>query len=209
MVNQKGNLTIILAAILVVIILSTPLIFSKLTGRPLFSKLTIGDEMGVVDFGDPKTFNNKTVQPSPVVDNTIKFDVEKAHVGDKVGDMEIVKLRGYKSDTATNDSAFVDFKGKTTVTGDIMYNLPGGQMGELVCMQNLDAESQAKMPKLSSQSYVTVSFCFDDLENAKKLLVKDVNIENQGVKTVVIDDFKIQWFPIEIYNTAKLISLIK
>ena len=60
MVNQKGNLTIILAAILVVIILFTALIFSKLTGKPLFPKLTIGDEMGVVDYGDPKTFDNKT-----------------------------------------------------------------------------------------------------------------------------------------------------
>jgi hypothetical protein len=209
MLSQKGNLTIILIITLAVGILTIPFIFSKITGKPIFSKITIGDKMGTEDLGDPKDINKKIAQPSTVVDNSIKFDAEKAKIGDKVGTLEIVKISGNKSAQATSDSAIVEFKGKLSITGEILYTQPGGQMGEIVCMNNFDAESQAKLPKLSSQSYVELSFCFDDTKEAKKRLVTDQSNRSQGIKTVMIDNYKLLWFPSEVYNTATLLSVVK
>ncbi len=195
---MKNSLTVLLVFILVIMLFVAVVSVLKLAGINL-------------EFPEkkqaPTSSNAITSTPEPVVDNTIKFDVEKAKVGEKIGNMTIIKLRGYKSEQATADSAFVDFKGEVTIKGDIIYNNPERQGGELVCVQNLDKDSQGKMPKLTSQFYVSVSFCFNNLDLAKKLLIKNLNKENQGQATVTIDNYKIQWFPVEIYNTADLIAV--
>jgi len=206
--NERGNLTIALIVVLVLLVVLTSALFSKLAGIKLLSRSDLSNQTKSVSQKDTGDQKNLTPGPSAVIDSTIKFDVEKAKVGDTIGKMTITKLGGYKADKATNNSAFVNFTGQVTITGEVDYS-HGGELGELVCMKNLDSESQAKMPKLTSQYYVSVSFCFDDLDNAKKLLVKNLNSENQGQATVVIDDYAIDGFPIEGYNTAKLISAVR
>lgn len=197
MIKQKINLTTILIVCLIISVAASAIFMAKLIGAKLeFPK----KQQKII------TDNSQVSTPEPVIDNSIKFDVEKAKVGDKIGDMTITKLRGYKSERATADSAFVDFTGRVTITGDVIYN--GSQRGEVVCMQNLDYGSQSKMPKMTSQFYVNVSFCFTDLGLAKKLLVKNMDQENQGQAKVIVDNYKIQWFPTEIYNTADLVSVV-
>ncbi len=201
MFKRKINLTFVLSLLFTFVLLFLALFISTLVGFEIKipKQTVVSDEVKYA----------LAPSPTPFMDDSIKFDVENAKVGDEVGGMKIIKLRGYKEEKATNDSAFVDFSGKVTITGEINYTKPGGFMSEAVCMGNLDKNSQAKMPKLSSQISVPIGFCFNQLELARKLLVKDLTQEGQGQATVTIDNYKIQWYPVEIYNLADLIAVVK
>lgn len=195
---QKGHITLVLGAVVLFAIAAI-----------LFLGQIFGSKEDIPDQKYPEarmeSAESQYATPSatlPVVDNTIKFDVEKAKVGDKLGGMTIIKLGGSKSNIPTANSAFVQFKGKVEVTGKISYFEPGGFMAEAVCLGDLDEDSLAKMPKIISDTRV-VWFCFNDLEAAKKLRL---HTETKPV-TVVIDNYLIIYHPSEVYNTADLVEV--
>jgi hypothetical protein len=205
MSSQNGNLAIILVIILVVISL-----FSLTNLNHLFGyKIQLPELQNLrqkILPSQPSEVVKTSPQATPLADNTIKFDVERARVKDQVGTMTITKLRGGRSDNPTSYSALVEFKGKVTLTGDYFYVKPGGLMAEAMCFQNLDEASLAKMPKMTSDTRA-VWFCFNDLGKAKKALIK--NDAETGPATVVIDNYSIFYIPSEVYNTADLISVVK
>jgi len=152
--------------------------------------------------------------PPPLPDDT-HFYIEAVKIGDVVGSMKIEKLGGYKSDNASYDNAYVEFSGKETITGEVLYHKPASFGGEKVCMQNLDDASIAKMPKIRS---VTVPnppaggrmfFCFTNLELAKKQLVTNTTKDTQGIATITLDKYKMQRFPVDSWDLADFISKVK
>lgn len=194
MIKQKINLTTFLTVSLIISVAASAIFMAKLIGAKLeFPK----KQQKII------TDNSQLSIPAPVIDNTIKFDVEKVKIGDKLGNMTVTKLNGIKSETPTINSALVNFKGRTEVTGKIQYHEPGGFMAEAVCLGNLNKESLAKMPKMESDTR-EIWFCFNDLEGAKK---KRLHTTTELV-TVLIDNYSIVYYPSEVYNTADLISVI-
>ena len=93
MIKQKFNLTSLLVFALVIVLLSSAVFMAKLAGI----KLGFPEQQQAVVVID----NSQLSTPEPIIDGTIKFDVEKAKVGDKLGSMTITKLNGGKSDIPT------------------------------------------------------------------------------------------------------------
>lgn len=128
------------------------------------------------------------------------FDVEKAKIGDKIGNMTITKLSGGKSDTPTANYATVSFSGKETVSGKITYYPTGGFMGEAICMDRLSADSLSKIPKMINDTR-DVWFCFNNLDEARE------DLNNLTQATVIINNYTIKYYPTEVYNTADLVAI--
>ena len=151
---------------------------------------------------------NSGLAPTPVNDATIKFDVVKAKVGDKVGTMTITRLNGWKAEKPTYSNAGAGFKGQVTITGDVFYNDPESYGGENVCINNLDDNSLSKMPKMTSETVKNIFICFSNTEYAKSLLGTNLIEGPQGRKTVIIDNYSISFFPVDSYGErAVLISI--
>lgn len=154
---------------------------------------------------EPKDINNVILPtPTKTIDNTIKFDVAKSKVGDRIGNMTITNISDVQVDEPP--SAKVNFKGKVVVTGKVRYTNPDGYGGESVCMDNLQSDSLAKIPKMTFDTR-DIWFCFNNLDAVKKSLVKS-NKEN-NIATVTIDNYSIVYYPREVFNTADFVSIVK
>ena len=197
MKKKRSNLTLILICVLTSVVFACVLLFMTIAGVEMKLPDLSGRDEIVTES------NYSPAMPVPIIeDGSIKFDISEASVGGKIGSMRIAKLSGMKSDSATENSAIVNFKGQVEVTGVIQYQ-DGGFMAEAVCLGDLDQASLSKMPKMASDTR-TVWFCFNDLEEAKKL-----GLHKKSNTTVVIDNYTIVYYPSSVYNTADLVSVIK
>lgn len=128
------------------------------------------------------------------------FDKNTAKVGDKVGGMKVSKVE------KTQDVITLTFSGKTTVKGT--YTHHDGKKEPLVagkiCMTNLDAASEVKMPKVNGAR--TSFFCFINKKEAEKEFGAT---GSTGTATVEIDELIIP-LPTagDPINTVKLIKVI-
>ncbi len=143
--------------------------------------------------------------PTETPDLTIKFDVTKAKLGDKVGAMTIASLNPFiSSNIISSDDAVVKFKGRVTLTGEL-YHSTGGELGDDVFMQNLDPSSLAKMPSMIGDNR-SIWFNFTNPNDVKKIFQNGQN--NTKNVTITIDNYTIVSFLREVVNSATFVSLI-
>lgn len=143
------------------------------------------------------------------------FKLEDVKVGDSVADMQI-KFIGKFSDTITpyqsgslsENNVIVKFSGSTMVTGQYEYQKISDFGGiEQLCFGSLDAISEKSMPKLYSSSNNPTYFCITNISQAKNAL--GLTTDSKGSATIVVNDYVLNSYPSEVFNTATLVSLVK
>lgn len=157
-----------------------------------------------------------TLMPKPSMSNqeresgekTNKFKFDKIKTGDIVVGMVIKFIKPFSKEllTPTENDVTIGFSGKITVSGEYHYygDDPSGFLSNTVCFDNLDEQSQTKIPKMIGDDR-NIWFCFSNQELARNLF----NPQGaSGMATIVIDDYVINILPAEVTNTAKLIKII-
>ncbi len=134
------------------------------------------------------------------------FDAREIKPGDTIVGMEVKAVEvkpninsGYEDDY----SATVEFTGKVQISGIYKINNNDEFLGNLVSFI-ADEESATKVPKLSHDTRY-VWFVFENTDKALETF-KTQGIE--GMATIIIDNYTINYAPSDIYNTALLIELV-
>jgi hypothetical protein len=134
------------------------------------------------------------------------FDAREVKEGDTIIGMEIKTLEVYPNINVGNDdnySAKVEFEGKVQISGNFKINKDDEFLDNLVSFIP-DEESAAKLPKLSHDTRY-IWFVFENTDKAKDSFKLQ---GNEGLATIIIDKYIINYAPSEVYNTAILIELI-
>jgi hypothetical protein len=140
-----------------------------------------------------------TEAPKPLALNLLLGDTlyEDIKQGDILNNLEIVSIKARSKDNVT-----ITFKGQATVTGEYIYT--GRPSRDRPCFHNLTEDSQKQIPRLDYDER-DVWFCFIDSELVSSTFDPKDGV---GITTVVIDDYKIDYYPAEVVNTASLVSVI-
>ncbi|HEY8449728.1 MAG TPA: hypothetical protein VIL95_04535 [Bacillota bacterium] len=133
------------------------------------------------------------------------FSADAVRPGDTVAGLTVMEV-AYQAETAELPfSAIVSFSGQVTVTGTYVHHPQDEEfVGGEVCMHNLDAASQARLPRLRGDQRVAW-FCFANTEETRRALVP----EGVGTATVVIDHYTIDYRPTETWNRARLVRAVE
>jgi hypothetical protein len=132
-------------------------------------------------------------------DNT--FDINTVKTGDKVGALTVSKVNKI-SEGERGAPGNVQFKGTITVTGTYeITNDSTPNIGDNVCLKNLDAASLNKLP-IEKNDQRNVWFCFTNKEKAKNLL----GPATSGTVTVNVSDYYVELMEAAVWNTALLVS---
>lgn len=133
------------------------------------------------------------------------FKFEDVKVGDKIAEMTIKSIKPYsKNFPLTEWNASIEFSGETTITGTYhYYSNKEPFVSDLVCFDNLDIESQNKIPRMQIDTR-NIWFCFNNQELARNEFEPK---DSSGKSTIVIDEYTINSAETETINTAKLIRI--
>lgn len=133
---------------------------------------------------------------------TNEFSLKRAKVGDKVGWMTIRFIRQFIKifENLPINNASIYFTGKTTLTGK--YEVFENSKSSEICFYP-SLESRINIPKIYGDNK-TNWFCFSNPNFTKKLLGAQ-----EREATIVIDNYTINAYPGEIFNTAELIQVIR
>src|SRR5690606_5662483 len=123
---------------------------------------------------------------------------------EKIGSMSITHL-SVSEEEAPSFGANVQFSGVVTVQGTYHYQPEHEFLGNEISFK-VDDESLTQLPKLiQDERYIW--FTFENQEEAITLLDISEQEKSEGEATVIIDNYKINYAPTEIWNTATLIQV--
>jgi len=137
-----------------------------------------------------------------------KFDLKGIKVGDIVTGMTVTSVVPYDAEhgAISEDNYKIQFSGQATITGNYQIYAPNdGGMGitsDDVCVIEVNEQTVANLPKEKSDNR-GVWFCFTNPADAKSALGSEPGTKTA---TMVVDEYKINYYPSEVYNTAKFIS---
>jgi hypothetical protein len=97
------------------------------------------------------------------------------------------------------------FSGQARITGDYWYEDQGEYDGGWACFGNLDAASEAKMPKFPRDEKAKSGFC---LPNSDLLQKELVSVATSGRATIDIDDFNLVYCECGAWSNATLIDVV-
>lgn len=171
-----------------------------------------------IDTGNPDKVpveNGQTPDSSTKTFPDNKFKLEDVKPGDKIGDMTILSIGAFSANMeapAKNlpmsiDNVIIKYKGEVEVSGDYRYYKEGeGIIADIVCMDNLDSASIAKLPKVEGSQKTNYLFCFSNDSEAKKQFGP---AGSSGKATVVIADYVNVYYPAAGWDTARLVKVVK
>lgn len=155
---------------------------------------------------------DETANPQVIESNI--FDVMKAKIGDVVVNMTIkaitpfsVNITPPKSFPLTADNAKVEFSGQTQISGTYQYygnDEQSEMLTDIVCFDGLDNSSKSQLPQIQGDRREPW-FCFSNQDLAKELFIPKGAV---GKATIIIDQYEINSYPSEVFNTATLIKVI-
>lgn len=120
-------------------------------------------------------------------------------VDDSVGSMRVVSIEPLSEENPlSDDNAVVTFEGQVTLTGEAWRST----LFEGHCFGGMDQESLSQLPKAREDARETW-FCFSNKDLAEELIG-----ENQGMATVVIDQYVDRNTEVEAWNTARLVEVL-
>ncbi|MCC6643908.1 hypothetical protein IT411_04110 [Candidatus Peregrinibacteria bacterium] len=139
----------------------------------------------------------------PLQENQFRYSTLK--VGDKVAGMTTKSIEPLRKADISEENLAIGFSGQTTLSGT--YNYYGDDESfhpDTVCFE-ADAASIQKIPAIFPNGG-NPFFCFSNNDFAKEYFkVKG----SSGKAEIIIDDFQFNYAPIEVWNGAKLIKVIK
>ena len=131
-----------------------------------------------------------------------------AKPGDKVHDMVVKSIEPYeKSKALTTGNVHVVLTGKITITGRYSYYDTGplNALDGTVVFSDLDDSSKAKLPQIKGLKK-RMFFVFRNQELAQELLGPR---GSSGYATVSIDNYEIQNYSGQVWDTAELMKVIE
>ncbi len=132
------------------------------------------------------------------------FDAKKVKTGDTIAGMEITSVDVGANYDGERYPASVQFKGEKAVSGEYVHHPVGHEfLGSLVAFY-VDDETKNNLPKLK-QDERYVWFVFSNQSDAAKAFGGP---GSKGRADVLIDEYKINYAPSDVYNTAKLIKAV-
>jgi hypothetical protein len=139
-------------------------------------------------------------QPAPEEKNSNLFDAREIKVGDQVAGLKVVSIEVQNGEEEDYD-AYVSFEGEATVSGTFKHNLNDEFLDHEISFK-VDEEWSDLLPKLAhDQRYVW--FMFMNHDEAEKALGA---AGTEGVATVTIRNYSINYAHTEIWNTADLVK---
>ncbi len=133
-------------------------------------------------------------------------DAKTVKVGDKVGALTVKVARPFRDQYSpiTSDNAVISFSGLLSIKGKYVYH--GGQdlLSDTACFEELDEKSLTVIPTMVGDER-SVWFCFDNQEEAGQLLK---GVKSGSTVNIQINNYSINYYPSEVYNTATLIRVI-
>lgn len=152
---------------------------------PLVSK---EDEEKTIESNEEKVINNIFEDPT---------------VGDVVANMVITDVEISKEPVFT---AEIEFENEVVITGTYKYD-PDAEFLDGI-MFIVGEESLGRIPKLKNDERF-VWFGFKNDEEARKLLNIEDEVAIEGIATIKIDHYQINYLPTEVWNLATLVDVIK
>lgn len=123
------------------------------------------------------------------------FDVTNAKMGDSISGLEIISISPYKPSfgAISETNAIVGFLGRRIITGK--YTKQFGQ----ICMNDLE---NPNLPQIKGDSR-DLWFCFEQSDTLSSFFPN-----NSGNATVEIDNYTINTYPSEVWNTARFMKKV-
>ncbi len=146
-----------------------------------------------------------TTSPTPTQANEVNiFQLEQAKVGATINGLKVKSVGPYKENINIKPNSKIVFEGKITLTGQYIQSGPSAVVPITeVCFEKLEPSSEVLLPKLSDDTRATW-FCFNNPDNAlQKLKVGEQN----NNRTIEIENYTINHYPSEVYNTADLVRV--
>jgi len=128
------------------------------------------------------------------------FDLNTVKVGDQIGSMRIISRVSYGAIDKNNysiDDASIAFIGQVVIKG--AYTESRGDR----CIVDLDESSTSKIPRMIGDDR-DIWFCFNESNLVKQEFVKG----DDEIVEIVIDNYVINAYPSEVYNTADLVRVV-
>ena len=131
------------------------------------------------------------------------FDARQIKPGDTIMEMTVktVSITPWQNDDSY--SAVVEFEGRVTVPGNFKINKNDEFLGNLVSFIP-DEESSAVLPRLSHDTRYSW-FVFKNTDKVKDIFSSQ---GEEGLTTIVIDNYVINYAPSDVYNTAVFMELV-
>ncbi len=116
------------------------------------------------------------------------------------------KMSGMTVKSYSNESykKEIKFSGKARVTGDYIYYDEGEYDGGWACFSDLDAFSEARIPKFPGEENEKSRFCVRSNDFVKKLISKS----SSGRATVDIDNFNLIYCQCGAWTNAELVGVV-
>lgn len=144
-----------------------------------------------------------TSYPIPNPEN--KFNLDEVKVGDKIVGMTVKSIEPFeKSRNFSKHNISIKFTGEATITGKYFYlGGPDSLFPEniAVCFE-LDATSSKLMPQKDGYK---IWFCFNNDDFARTMFNP---AGSSGRATITIDNYTMNIFPSEVWDTADLVRII-
>jgi hypothetical protein len=129
----------------------------------------------------------------------INKQLDGVKIGSKMSGMTV--LRSLDEDTRKE----IIFSGQARITGDYWYEDQGEFDGGWACFSNLDAASEAKMPKFPEYKDAKGDFCIPNSDLLQKSLV---SVATSGRATIDIKDFNLITCECGAWSNATLVDVI-
>lgn len=120
-------------------------------------------------------------------------------IGGKISGMTVKSF--FDEDTEKQ----INFSGQASITGDYLYQDQGEFDGGWACFNNLDAASEAVMPKFPGDNSGKSDFC---IPNSDLLQKKLISVATSGRATIVIDNFNLVYCECGAWSNAELVDVI-
>ncbi|MBI4779501.1 hypothetical protein HY797_03560 [Candidatus Falkowbacteria bacterium] len=152
--------------------------------------------------GQPLVENDNTTDSS--IENNI-FKLDKIKIGDVVAGMKVKSIKPFDKSFAEGAiSAYnvkINFEGEAMASGK--YEITKGEVFKGHACFYPSEKDQLLFPKIEGDSPIT-SFCFDNQDFA----IKSLGTTDSGT-TIVFDNYTINLYPSDVWNTAELVKVIK
>lgn len=133
------------------------------------------------------------------------FDARETEIGDIIAGMQVVSVETTQNPSDPDDYwATVEFKGQAKLEGTYKYNSDHEFLGDNVSFI-VDVSSSDTLPKLENDTRYSW-LVFKNIERSQEVFGPP---GSEGTATIVIEDYVINYYPSEVYNTADLVEVIE
>ena len=136
--------------------------------------------------------------------STIMNDPKQLHAGDKVGAMTVVSVTDQIEGYHGKGLVSIQFSGEVEITGHYKYFGPSEYFTDKITFRP-DAASSQLIPKLMVDNRIVEPFFILQASDSDKERFGPV--ESEGKARIVISNYRKQYAPAEIFDTAKLVEV--